>query len=86
MQGAVEFFGNGGFEADLLLGSGMDKGQHLGMQAEAIHRTIVEAMTILTVAHYGMTHRSEMHADLVGAAGLEVELKKGYGGWVMGYG
>jgi hypothetical protein len=49
------------------------------MQAEAVDRTIVKAMTVLTVAHYGMTDRGQMDTDLVGAAGLEVELEKGYG-------
>ena len=55
----------------------MDEGQHLGMQAEAIDRTVIQAMTILTVAHYGMTDRGEMDTDLVGATGLEVELDEG---------
>ena len=49
------------------------------MQTEAVDRTIVEAMTVLTVAHYGMTDRGQMDTNLVGAAGLEVEFQKGYG-------
>ena len=57
----------------------MDELEHLGVEAEAVNRRILVAMAILAVANHGMVDALHMHTDLVGTAGLEVELDKRYG-------
>ena len=53
-QHSVEFFGDGGFEADLLLCGRMDKGQHFGMQTQTVDRRIFIAVSILAISHHRM--------------------------------
>lgn len=54
----------------------VDKLQHLGMQAKAVHRAVIIAVTIFAVAHNRMTYRCHVHTNLIGASGLEVEFNE----------
>ena len=55
----------------------MDELQHFGVEAEAVNGAGLIAVPVLAVAHYRTAFGRQMHTDLVGAAGLEVELDEG---------
>ena len=60
-----------------LLGGRVDELEHSGMQTQAVDRREGIAVAILAVAYNGATFGGEMHAYLVGASGLEMELDEG---------
>lgn len=77
MEYPVELLWYGAFKTDFLLCYGVDELQHFGMEAEAVDRGRLVAVAILAVADDGASFGGEMHAYLVGASGLQMELDEG---------
>ena len=46
------------------------------MQAEAIYRRILIAMSILAVAYYGVSDALRMHTNLIGTPCFEVQFEE----------
>lgn len=73
MEDVKEVTRNGSLEMHLLLCHGVDELQHTGMERQAINGRYIAA-TILAVAYHRMPQTCQMHADLVRAARLQVQL------------
>ena len=62
---------------DSLLRSGVDELQHFGMEAKAVDRRGLIAMTVLAVSNNRTTFARQMDTNLIRTTGLEVEFYEG---------
>ena len=59
-----------------LFGSGVNKLQHTGMQAQAVNGRILVAMTVLAVANDRVPDALHMNTNLIGSPRLEVKFNE----------
>ena len=70
-----EVGGDGGFEVEGGAGAGLVEGEAEGVEAEAA--CAVDVAVVFVVAHDGVVQHLHVHADLVFAAGVQMEFEQG---------
>ena len=67
--------GDGGFEVEGGTGAGLVEGEAEGVEAETARA--VDVAAVFVVAHDGVVQHLHVNADLVFAAGVQVEFEQG---------
>ena len=67
--------GDGGFEVEGGTGAGLVEGEAEGVEAEAA--CAVDVAAVFVVAHDGVVQHLHVNADLVFAAGVQMEFEQG---------
>lgn len=70
-----EVGGDGGFEVEGGTGAGLVEGEAEGVEAEAA--CAVDVAAVFVVAHDGVVQHLHVNADLVFAAGVQMEFEQG---------
>ena len=75
LEEGEEVGGDGGFEVEWGTGAGLVEGEAEGVEAEAARA--VDVAAVFVVAHDGVVQHLHVNADLVFAAGVQMEFEQG---------
>ena len=81
LQGRFHVGGHGGGHRDLVLGDGVLEAQQLGVQGLTVQERALHPVDL--VAQEGVAAVGELHADLVAAAGLQLDFHHGVAGQAL---